>query len=163
MRGQERLDRSLFSYVDLEARVPAKHPLRLMRGLVNASLAALDGAFDALYSHEGRPSIPPEHLLRATLLQLLYTIRSERQLVDRLEFDLLFRWFVGLGMDDAVFVASVFSKNRDRLLTTDIAKKFLAALLARPEVAKLLSAEHFSVDGTMLKAFASRTNAPHSP
>ena len=92
MRGQERLDRSLFSYVDLEARVPAKHPLRVMRGLVNASLAALDGAFDALYSHDGRPSIPPEHLLRATLLQLLYTIRSERQLVDRLEFDLLFRW-----------------------------------------------------------------------
>ena len=155
MRGIERTSGSLFSYVDLEARVPAKHPLRAMRDLVNASLAALDGAFRPLYSHEGRPSIPPGQVLRATLLQLLYTIRSERQLMERMQYDLLFRWFVGLGIDDPVFVPTVFTKNRDRLLTTDIAQKFLAALLAQPQVAKLLSAEHFSVDGTMLKAFAS--------
>jgi transposase len=155
MRGQDRTSGSLFSYVDLDARVPERHPLRAMRDLVNASLAKLDASFEALYKEGGRPSIPPERLLRATMLQMLYTIRSERQLVERLEFDLLFRWFVGLGIDDAVFDASVFSKNRDRLLTTQIAQEFLAALLALPRVKKLLSAEHFSVDGTMLKACAS--------
>src|SRR5262249_13508846 len=146
---------SLFSYVDLEARVPTKHPLRAMRALVNASLAALDGAFAGLYAKTGRPSIAPERLLRAVLLQMLYSIRSERQLMDRLEFDLLFRWFVGLGIDDAVWHPTVFTHNRDRVLTTEIAQGFLSALLAQPAVKKLLSAEHFSVDGTMLKAFAS--------
>jgi transposase len=126
-----------------------------MRDLVNASLASLDGSFASLYAQTGRPSIAPERLLRAVLVQLLYSIRSERQLVERLEFDLLFRWFVGLGMDEAVWDASSFSKNRERLLTTQIAQEFLSALLAQPPVKKLLSAEHFSVDGTMLKAFAS--------
>jgi len=126
-----------------------------MRGLVNASLAAMDASFETLYKKEGRPSIPPERLLRATLLQMLYSIRSERQLVERIAFDLSFRWFIGLGIDDDVFDASVFSKNRDRLLTTKIAQEFLAALLALPQVKTLLSAEHFSVDGTMLKAYAS--------
>ena len=155
MRGQDGTSGSLFSYVDLDARVPARHPLRAMRGLVNDALARLDASFEALYRDGGRPSIPPERLLRATLLQLLYSIRSERQLAERLEFDLLFRWFVGLGIDDAVFDASTFSKNRDRLLTTRIAQEFLSALLALPRVKKLLSAEHFSVDGTMLKAWAS--------
>ena len=129
--------------------------LRAMRTLVNASLLAMDASFEALYKAQGRPSIPPERLLRATLLQMFYTIRPERQLVERLEFDLLFRWFVGLGVDDEVFDASVFSKNRDRLLTSAVAQAFLASLLALPQVNKLLSAEHFSVDGTMLKACAS--------
>ena len=155
MRGGDERTGSLFSYVDLEARVPARHPLRVMRELVNASLAALDGSFAALYAKTGRPSIAPERMLRAVLLQMLYSIRSERQLMERLEFDLLFRWFVGLGIDDAVWDASSFSKNRDRLLTTQIAQGFLSALLSQPAVKKLLSAEHFSVDGTMLKAFAS--------
>lgn len=155
MRGGDDRTGALFSYVDMEARVPQSHPLRAMRELVNTSLAGLDGAFAALYSRTGRPSIAPERLLRATLLQMLYSIRSERQLVERLEYDLLFRWFVGLGIDDAVFDASTFSKNRDRLLTTEIAQGFLSALLALPQVARLLSAEHFSVDGTLLKAWAS--------
>ena len=155
MRGEDRTSGSLFSYVDLDARVPQKHPLRAIRELVNASLVRMDASFAALYKGEGRPSIPPERLLRATLLQMFYTIRSERQLVERLEFDLLFRWFVGLGVDDAVFDASSFSKNRDRLLTSAIAQEFLVNLLALPQVNKLLSTEHFSVDGTMLKACAS--------
>jgi transposase len=155
MRGEDRTSGSLFSYVDVEARIPAKHPLRAMRRLTNAALAKLDGAFSALYEACGRPSIPPERLLRATLLQLLYTIRSERQLVERIEFDMLFRWFVGLSIDETVFDASTFSKNRDRLLTHEIAQRFLSSLLALPEVKGLLSAEHFSVDGTLLKAWAS--------
>jgi transposase len=155
MRGEDRTSGALFSYVDMEARIPAKHPLRAMRRLTNAALAELDGAFSGVYDRIGRPSIAPERLLRATLLQLLYTIRSERQLVERIEFDLLFRWFVGLSIDETVFDASTFSKNRDRLLTQEIAQKFLASLIALPEVMRLLSAEPFSVDGTLLKAWAS--------
>ena len=155
MRGQDGTSNSLFSYVDLDARVPLRHPLRAMRAVVNEALTKLDASFEALYKDGGRPSIPPERLLRASLLQMLYTIRSERQLVERIDFDLLFRWFVGLGIDDPVFDASTFSKNRDRLLTTAIAQEFLGALLALPRVKKLLSAEHFSVDGTLLKAWAS--------
>ena len=155
MRGMERTGGSLFSHVDLEARVPARHPLRAMRDLADASLAALDSAFRPLYSLAGRPSIPPGQVLRATLPQLLYTIRSERQLLERMQYDLLFRWFVGLGIDAPVFVPTVFSKNCDLLLTADIAQKFLAALLAQPQAAKLSGAEHFSIDGTMPEAFAS--------
>lgn len=155
MRGGDERTGALFSYVDLEARVPARHPLRVMRELVNASLASLDGSFAELYAKTGRPSIAPERLLRAVLLQMLYTIRSERQLMERLEFDLLFRWFVGLGIDDAVWHPTVFTHNRDRVLTTEIAQGFLSALLSQPAVKRLLSVEHFSVDGTMLKAFAS--------
>ena len=155
MRGQDERPGSLFSYVDIEARVPLKHPLRHIRELVNAALARLDERFAGLYAREGRPSIAPERLMRASLLQLFYSIRSERQLMERMEFDLLFRWFTGLGIDDPVWDHSVFSKNRDRLLTTEIAKEFLAALLADPKVRRLLSHEHFSVDGTLLKAWAS--------
>src|SRR5271165_1117472 len=155
MRGEDWTSGALFSYVDVEARIPAKHPLRAMRRVTNAALAALDRAFSALYEGCGRPSIPPERLLRAALLQLLYSIRSERQLVERLEFDLLFRWFVGLSIDEEVFDASTFSKNRDRLLTHEVAQGFLSSLLGLPEVKGLLSAEHFSVDGTLLKAWAS--------
>jgi transposase len=155
VRGKDETSGSLFSYIDAEARIPPKHPLRSMRSATNAALAALDGAFAKLYARTGRPSIAPERLLRAMLLQLLYSIRSERQLVERLEFDILFRWFVGLSLDETVFDASTFAKNRDRLLNDDIAQAFLDALLALPEVKRLLSAEHFSVDGTMLKAWAS--------
>jgi transposase len=155
MRGIDERSGSLFSYVDIERRVPAGHPLRHVRELVNAALLQLDERFAGLYSREGRPSIAPERLLRASLLQLLYSIRSERQLMERMEFDLLFRWFVGLGIDDPVWDHSVFSKNRDRLLTSEIARDFLAALLADPKVKRLLSHEHFSVDGTLLKAWAS--------
>jgi transposase len=155
MRGSDQQSGSLFSYVDLEVRVPKDHPLRRVRDLVNGALAKLDGEFTTLYSKEGRPSIAPERLLRASLLQLFYSIRSERQLMERMDFDLLFRWFVGLGIDDAVWDHSVFSKNRDRLLTSEIAQEFLAALLSEPKVKRLLSHEHFSVDGTLLKAWAS--------
>ena len=155
MRGSDRQAGNLFSYVDIEARVAADHPLRQIRLLVNEALGHLDRAFDRLYADEGRPSVPPERLLRASLLQLFYSIRSERQLMERLDFDLLFRWFVGLGIDDPVWDATVFTKNRDRLLNTEIAQGFLGALLALPRVKTLLSREHFTVDGTLLKAWAS--------
>jgi transposase len=155
MRGADQRSGSLFSYVDLEARVPKDHPLRRVRELTNDALLKLDKRFEELYSREGRPSIPPERLLRACLLQLFYSIRSERQLMERMDFDLLFRWFVGLGIDDAVWDHSVFSKNRDRLLNTEIAQAFLAALLSEPRVKRLLSHEHFTVDGTLLQAWAS--------
>ena len=155
MRGEDERSGSLFSYVDLEARVGQNHPLRAIRTIVNEALAALAGDFSALYSRMGRPSIPPEKLLRAMLLQAFYSIRSERQLMERLEFDLLFRWFVGIGVDDAVWDHSTFSKNRDRLLEGDIAAKFLRAVLAQPRVKRLLSTDHFSVDGTLIEAWAS--------
>jgi len=155
MRGADERSGSLFSYVNLESRVPADHPLRAIRVMVNAALAELDGEFAAMYAPMGRPSIPPEKLLRSSLLQAFYTIRSERQLMERLNFDLLFRWFVGLGIDDEVWDHSVFSKNRDRLLEAEISAKFLAAILTQPEVKRLLSDDHFSVDGTLVLAWAS--------
>ena len=155
MRGSDERTGSLFSYVDLEARVRADHPLRAIREIANAALSDLSKAFDELYTDFGRPSIPPERLLRAMLLQAFYGVRSERQLMERLEFDLLFRWFVGLGIDDPVWDHSVFSKNRDRLLEGDIAARFLAAVLAQPKVKRLLSSDHFSVDGTLIEAWAS--------
>ncbi|CAJ0855759.1 hypothetical protein AMST5_04209 [freshwater sediment metagenome] len=155
MRGGDERSGALFSYVDLEARVPKSHPLRVIRALANDALAALAGEFSALYASTGRPSIPPEKLLRAMLLQAFYSIRSERQLMERLDFDLLFRWFAGLGIDDPVWDHSVFSKNRDRLLDGDVAAKFLAAVLAQPRVKRLLSNDHFSVDGTLIEAWAS--------
>jgi len=155
MRGADERSGSLFSYIDLEWRVPADHPLRAIRVMVNAALAELDAEFTAMYAPIGRPSIPPEKLLRSSLLQAFYTIRSERQLMERLNFDLLFRWFVGLGIDDEVWDHSVFSKNRDRLLEAEISAKFLAAILTQSEVKRLLSDDHFSVDGTLVQAWAS--------
>jgi len=155
MWGVDERSGLLFSYIDIERRVPATHPLRLIRELVNGALTALDRKFEKLYSAKGRPSIAPERLIRVSLLQLLYSIRSERQLMERLDFDLLFRRFVGLGIDDAVWDHSVFSKNRDRLLAAEITQDFLGALLAEPKVKRLLSHEHFSVDGTLLEAWAS--------
>jgi transposase len=155
MRGSDETTGSLFSYVDLDARVPPRHPLRKVRRIVNEALAGMDAEFDRLYAAEGRPSIAPERLLRASLVQMLFSVRSERQLMEQMQYNLLFRWFVGLGIDDPVWVPTVFTKNRDRLLTTDIARKFLAAILAHREIAPLLSDEHFSVDGTLVKAWAS--------
>ena len=155
MRGGDNRTGKLFSYVDLEARVRRDHPLRAIRTIVNEALAALEREFAGLYAPIGRPSIPPERLLRAMLLQAFYSIRSERLLMERLEYDLLFRWFAGIGVDDAAWDHSVFSKNRDRLLEGDIAARFLAAVLAQPKVNKLLSSDHFSVDGTLIEAWAS--------
>ena len=164
MRGSDERSGSLFSYVDLEARVRKDHPLRPIRGLVNEALAAMAGEFSVMYSGMGRPSIAPEKLLRAMLLQAFYSIRSERQLMERLEFDLLFRWFVGLGIDDAVWDHSTFSKNRDRLLAGDVAARFLASVLAQKRVKRLLSSDHFSVDGTMIEAWASmKSFKPREP
>ena len=155
MRGQDSRSGSLFSYVDLEQRVRSDHPLRTICTLVNEALASLDGRFGEIYSEIGRPSIPPEQLLRAMLLQAFYSVRSERQLMEQLDFNLLFRWFVGLGVDDPVWDASTFSKNRDRLLDGSVAAAFLSAVLAIPRVKRLLSQDHFSVDGTLIQAWAS--------
>ena len=155
MRGGDNRTGELFSYVDLEARVRRDHPLRAIRTIANEAHSALEREFAGLYAPIGRPSIPPEKLLRAMLLQAFYSIRSERLLMERLEYDLLFRWFVGIGVDDAAWDHSVFSKNRDRLLEGDIAAKFLAAVLAQAKVKKLLSSDHFSVDGTLIEAWAS--------
>ena len=151
MRGLDQRTGELFSYVDLEARVRRDHPLRAIRTIVNEALSALEPEFAPLYARIGRPSTPPEKLLRAMLLQAFYSVRSERQLMERLDYDLLFRWFVGLGIDDPAWDHSTFSKNRDRLLEGDIAAKFLAAVLAQPRVKRLLSTEHFSVDGTLMR------------
>lgn len=155
MRGTDDKSGSLFSYVDLEDRIPAKHPLRKIRRVVNDALASLDAEFAALYIDFGRPSIAPERLIRASLIQILFSVRSERQLMEQMRYNLLFRWFVGLGIDDPVWVPTVFTKNRDRLLTTEMSRKVMAAILAHREVAPLLSDEHFSVDGTLVKAWAS--------
>lgn len=155
MRGTDERSGKLFSYVDLEQRVPARHPLRAIRGLVNEALADIGSELETVYSRIGRPSIAPEKLLRALLLQLFHGIRSERQMMERLDFDLSFRWFVGLGVDDPVWDASTFSKNRERLLDGEIAARFLSAILARPQVKRLLSTEHFSVDGTLIEAWCS--------
>ncbi len=153
MRGKDESSSSLFSYVDLKARVPRGHPLRAVRDLTNAALVEMSGEFEALYSHTGRPGIAPEKLLRALLLQAFYSIRSERQLMEHLEFNLLFRWFVGLGIDDRVWAATVCTKNRERLLAGDVASRFLAHLVSLPAVKRLLSQEHFSVDGTQIEAW----------
>lgn len=155
MRGEDRRSAGMFSYVRLEERVPADHPLRAIRALVDAVLCELSPAFEKLYSALGRPSIPPERLLRALLLQAFYTVRSERQLMEQLDYNLLFRWFVGLEMDEAVWHPTAFTTNRDRLLEGDIAHLFMAGVLNLPRVKSLLSSEHFSVDGTLIEAWAS--------
>ena len=155
MRGSDERTGELFSYVDIEERVPQTHPLRLIRRIVNEVLGKLDGELAKLYADDGRPSIAPERLLRALLLQAFYTIRSERQLMEQLHYNLLYRWFVGLGVDDPVWVPTVFTKNRDRLLKAEVARKFLAELVTHKEVCALLSDEHFSVDGTQVQAWAS--------
>jgi transposase len=154
MRGTDQDQSTMFSYVSPEARIPADHPLRATREMANRALARLDRSFRKLYSQTGRPSVPPEQLLRALLLQVLYSIRSERLLMEQLEYNLLFRWFVGLEMDDRVWDVTVFTKNRDRLLAGEIAEGFFQAVLAEARGAGLLSDEHFTVDGTLIEAWA---------
>jgi transposase len=155
MRGGDGIYGSLSRYIDLEKRVPADHPLRVIRQIAIAALKSLSSEFAKLYSPIGRESIPPERLMRALLLQAFYSIRSERELVERINNDLLFRWFVGLGIEDAGWDATSFTKNRDRLLDGAVAGQFLAAVLSQDKVQRLLSSEHFSVDGTLLDAWAS--------
>jgi len=155
MRGSDDRTEGLFSYVSCEARVPTDHPLRPIRALVDEALEVLSPEFEGLYAKVGRPSIPPEKLLRALLLQAFYSVRSERQLMEQLDYNLLFRWFVGLSMDAPVWDATVFSKNRDRVLAGEIAAKFMTAVLNQARLRKLLSDEHFSVDGTLIEAWAS--------
>ena len=154
MRGEDQRQGAMFSYVSLEQRVPEDHPLRKLLPMVNEALAELSPRLESLYSRVGRPSIPPEKLLRALLLQVLYSIRSERMLIEQLDYNLLFRWFVGLGMDDLVWVPTVFTKNRDRLLEGEIAEAFFALVLAQARKKRLLSNEHFTVDGTLIEAWA---------
>ena len=154
MRGEDTQQSTMFSYLSLESRVPADHPLRPIRITVDGVLSRLDVRFEKMYSSIGRPSIPPEKLLRALLLQVLYTVRSERMLMEQLAYNLLFRWFVGMDMDEEVWVPTVFSKNRDRLLKGDVAEAFFDEVLAEANARDLLSDEHFTVDGTLIEAWA---------
>lgn len=156
MRGDVERTEDLFSYVPLADRVPTNHPLRSIRAFVDPILRELSPRFDSIYAKTGRPSIPPEQLLKALLLQVLYTVRSERMLCEQLEYNLLFRWFVGLGMDDRAWVPTVFTKNRDRLLRGDIAEAFFHAVVGEARRRNWLSDEHFTVDGTLLEAWASQ-------
>ena len=160
MRGDDRQQAALFSYFSPEQRVPADHPLCPIRELVDEALRGLSSEFARLYARTGRPSIAPEKLLRALLLQLLFSIRSERQLMEQLDYNLLYRWFVGLNMDEAVWDATTFTKNRDRLLAGDIAQGFFEQVLAQAHARDLVSTEHFSVDGTLLEAWASHKSFP---
>ena len=167
MRGEVDQQPKMFSYVDLESRIPKHHPIRKIRKIVDKALPALEVAFDQMYSDRGRPSIPPEQLIRALLLQIFFTIRSERQLMERIDYDLLFRWFVGLSIDDVVWNHSVFSKNRDRLMAYDVDELLFEAIKKQGYAKKLLSREHFTVDGTLIEACASRqrptTSLPMAP
>src|SRR4051794_14815512 len=154
MRGPDDQTSDMFSYLSPEQRVRADHPLRAIRRMTDAALAALSPRFARMYSDIGRPSIPPEQLLRALLLQALYTVRSERLLMEEIDYSILFRWFIGLSLDEPIWSPTTFSKNRDRLLTGDIASAFFDAVLGQARAAALLSDEHFTVDGTLLEAWA---------
>ena len=158
MRGQQERSIALFSYVSIEERIPANHPLRRIRPLADQALHQLNGVFEVLYAREGRPSIPPEQLLLASLLQAFYGLRSERMLLEQLHYNLLFRWFVGLSPDDPIWHPTTFTKNRDRLLNDAVMGAFLDKLMGSPDVKPLLSDEHFSVDGTLLQAWASHAS-----
>jgi transposase len=154
MRGEKTAEVGMWSYVSAEDRVPIDHPLRPIKAMVEAVFVNLSREFDKLYSDRGRPSIPPEHLLSALILQMMYSIRSERQLMEQLNYNMLFRWFCDLNMDDAIWDVTVFTKNRDRLLQGDVAKSFFEQVLGQARAADLLSDEHFTVDGTMIEAWA---------
>lgn len=156
MRGREPEQRVLFSYVNIETRIPREHPLRIIKMLVDEVLRQLSPEFDRMYARGGRPSVPPEQLLRALLIQILYSVRSERLLMEQLDYNLLFRWFVGLGIDDEVWVPETFTVNRDRLLEADVAHAFFRAVVEQARSRKLLSDDHFTVDGTLLEAWASQ-------
>ena len=155
MRGEIDLQASMFSYVDLESRIPKDHPIRKVRKIVDTALQEIEPWFDDLYATGGRPSIPPEMLIRASLLQILFTVRSERQLCERIDYDLMFRWFVGLSMDDRMWDHSTFSKNRDRLMASQIDELLFEAIKKQAYAKQLLSRDHFTVDGTLLEASAS--------
>lgn len=163
MRGDEQFQEEMFSYGSLSQRVPMGHPLRRIRALADEAMAALEPQFERMYSRIGRPSIPPEQMLRALLLQMLYTVRSERMLVEQMEYNLLFRWFVGLSMNEAVWDATSFSKNRERLLSGDVAQAFFAAVVAAARRLRLLSDERFTVDGTLIDAWASEKSYQAKP
>ncbi len=155
MRGEVERQRSMLSVVDAEHCVPEDHPIRRIKTLANAELARLSPTFDAIYAEGGRPSIPPERLLKALLLIALYSVRSERQLCEQLHYNLLFRFFLDLGMHEPIFDASTFAKNKARLLEADVARHFLAGIVDRAKTARLISTEHFTVDGTLIEAWAS--------
>ena len=154
MRGEDQQQHELFGYGTLEERVPQDHPLRPIRAMVDEALRAMDGRLEEIYPEDGRKSIPPERLLRALLLQMLYSIRSERMLMEQMEYNLLYRWFVGLSMNEEVWHPTVFTKNRDRLLEGEIAEEFFRVVLRQARRKKLLSDEHFTVDGTLIEAWA---------
>lgn len=155
MRGENESTQAMFCYVSPESMVPKDHPLRPIKAMVDAALKQISVQFDTIYSHTGRPSIPPEKLLKASLLQAFYTIRSERQLVEQIGYNILFRWFLDMALDEKPWDATVFTKNRDRLLKAEISAHFFAAVLTQARSKKLLSSEHFTVDGTLLEAWAS--------
>ena len=161
MRGDDEQQLDVFSYVSPEQRIPQEHPLRPIRAMADGALRELQRKFGKLYAKTGRPSIAPEKLLRALLLQVLYAVRSERMLMEQLNYNLLFRWFVGLNMDDAIWDVTVFTKNRQRLLEGDIAEAFFAAVLKQARQRNLLSDEHFTVDGTLLEAWAGQKSFRH--
>jgi transposase len=163
MRGDDKQQAAMFSYVTMEQRIAPDHPMRRIRALTDRALARLDGDFDGLYSEMGRPSIAPERLVRAQLLMVLYSIRSEVQLMEQLNYNLLYRWFVGLEMDDAVWDPTVFSKNRERLIAGQASRKFLLAVVEEAHGEQLLSEEHFTVDGTLIQAWASRRSFKEKP
>ena len=154
MRGEDEKQSAMFSYVTLEQRIPSDHPLRSIRGMTDRALERMNGKFDDLYSATGRPSIAPERLIRGLLLQVLYWVRSERQLIEQLDYNLLFRWFVGLEMDDEVWDVTVFTKNRERLIRGEVSQGLLASVLVEARENNLLSEEHFTVDGTLIQAWA---------
>lgn len=156
MRGEGQQQGAMFSYVTMEQRIPADHPIRRIRAMVDEALQQMDATFSAMYSERGRPSIAPERLLRAQLLMVLYSISSERRLMEQLDYNLLFRWFVGLEMDDAVWDATVFAKNRERLIEAEVSEHLLLAVVEQARARQLLSEEHFTVDGTLIQAWASR-------
>jgi len=158
MRGQDEQQGVMYSYINIEDRIPANHPLRSIRSMIDRSLKELSALFDVHYAKTGRQSIPPERLLRALLLQVLYSIRSERQLMEQLNYNLLYRWFVGLNPDDEIWDVTVYTKNRDRMIQMGASEKLLAAVVQQAEEAQLLSAEHFTVDGTLIQAWANRSS-----
>jgi transposase len=163
MRGDNQQQPTMFSYVTLEQRIPQDHPLRQIRVLVDGALARMDAEFARLYSTTGRPSIAPERLLRCSLLMVLYSIRSERQLMEQTNYNLLFRWFVGLEMDDPVWDVTVFTKNRERLIAGDVSQRLLLAVVEQAGAQQLLSEEHFTVDGTLIQAWANRRSFREKP
>ncbi len=156
MRSDDKQQSAIFSYVTMEQRIPADHPMRRIRAMVDRALKTMGSVFDEVYSETGRPSIAPERLLRAQLLMILYSIRSERQLMEQIDFNILYRWFVGLEMDEAVWDGKVFSKNRERLIAGEASRQLLLAVIDQARGQQLLSEEHFTVDGTLLQAWASR-------